>query len=68
MHSGVIGEARWQPEGAATAARTIPLAQPLVWITSVRGVSMDQVYCNVGHLWQHLNFLLQLVAVNRLVC
>lgn len=28
MHSGMVGEARWQPEGAATAGRTTALAHP----------------------------------------
>lgn len=67
-HSGTIGEGRWQPEGAATAVGTTRLAHPQVWVTSVKAVSIPQVCCNVGHLWQSLNFLLQLVAVNYLIC
>lgn len=68
IHGGVAREARWQPEGAATAGGTFPLAHPPFWVTSAKGVSVHQVCGNVGHLWQHLNFLLQLVAVSCLAC
>lgn len=59
LHSGIIRGGQVAARGGCHCREDNLFDTPpptLVWVTSVKGVSMHQVYCNVGHLWQCWNF------------